>query len=232
MGLEHIKENDFDNDLSTICNEINDCILDFCSEQNINDLRETSQSVFSAMLMYINNRLFKNTDRLKNKPKRENIAYNGGYTNYNAYNTTLCIGIMEYYLYITKLYDKECSLKGYEYLTGITQETLNQWGKGGRGASPASAEIVKRLRAERENSLSEKLLTGKNPVGVLGILNHFYGWSGVGNMQEDRTKQAATLTDASAGVLELCDNSGATVNGLAENRQLELSDNFIQKEKP
>ena len=56
-------------------------------------------------------------------------------------------------------------------------------------------------------------------MGVLGILNHFYGWSGVGNMTEDRQKQAATLTDAGATLFELTDGGGISgINELCEKQ--------------
>ena len=84
---------------------------------------------------------------------------------------------------------------------------------------------MKNIRYQRENSLSEKLQTGKNPVGVLAILNHFYGWSGVGNMQEDRQKQAATLTDAGSSLFELCDTSPPVMISAADQGPGKLSDN-------
>ena len=223
MGdIEHIQEQN--TDIQTICNEIDHYIQLFCEEQNINNIITISQSVWSGCLMYVRYNYIKPSKVLKDSSSI-----------YGAYNIPLCEKIAEYYIFLCKKYDKECSIKGFEYLTDISSETLYKWYNGNGkyyGVSSQRSDIAKKLHSERENSLSEKLLTGKNPVGVLGILNHFYGWSGVGNMTEDRTKQAATLTDASAGVLELCDNSGGSGDGLAENRQLELSDNFIQKEKP
>jgi len=178
---------------NTIINEILQCFDDFCIEQNIDSIRDISQSVYGGMLLYTQNRLFKHTDRLKVK---NNIN--------NAYDTDLLSYIADFYIYHTKVYDKECSVYGFQYLTGISDITLYEWG---RNASCGGFKIVKNIRAQRENSLSEKLQTGKNPVGVLAILNHFYGWSGVGNMQEDRQKQAATLTDAGSSLFELTDNS-------------------------
>lgn len=176
-----------------IINEILQCFDDFCMDQNIDNIRDISQSVYGGMLLYTQNRLFKNTDRLKVK---NNIN--------NAYDTDLLSYIADFYIYHTKVFDKECSLYGFQYLTGIDNSTFFEWDK---KASSRGSDIVKNIRAQRENSLSEKLQNGKNPVGVLAILNHFYGWSGVGNMQEDKQKQAATLADAGGGLFELCDNS-------------------------
>lgn len=222
MGsIEHIQGENID--ISTIQNEIENYISLFCQEQNIDDIRSISQSVWNGLLMYVNMKYIKPSQVLKDSNSI-----------YGAYNIKLCEKLCDYYIYLCRINDKECSIQGFVKLSGIDENSIYDWysGKGKYKASHQRSDIYKRISKEREDSLSDKLLTGKNPVGVLGILNHFYGWSGVGNMTEDRTKQAATLTDASAGVLELCDNSGTTVDGLAENSQLKLSDNFIQKEKP
>lgn len=193
--IEHIQEQNID--ILTIQNEIEHYIDLFCQEQNIDDVKNISQSVFNGLLMYVNMKYIKPSNVLKNGMK------------YGAYNLSICDKLCDYYIYICRIYDKECSVQGFVKLSGIDENTIYEWysGAGKYKASSQRSDIYKRISKEREDSLSDKLLTGKNPVGVLGILNHFYGWSGVGNMTEDRTKQAASLTDASAGVLELCDNS-------------------------
>lgn len=57
-------------------------------------------------------------------------------------------------------------------LTGITQDTLYQWGAETSRPSSTASEIFKKLRCEREESLSNILISGKrNPVGLLGALN-------------------------------------------------------------
>ena len=120
------------------------------------------------------------------------------------------------------MYDKECTVMGFSYLSGINTETLYAWhsGNGKYKASAQRSDVVKKLTIERENSLSDKLHGGKcNPVGVLAILNHFYGWSGVGNMQEDKQKQTASLTDAGSALFELSDNSPPVMISAADQRQ-------------
>ena len=199
MSIENIKNTDDYNIYITIVNEINDSIIEFCQNQNIDDLSKTSQSVFSAMLIYCRNKVFPVKDRLKVK---KNIN--------NAYNIILCNALADFYIYTCKLYDKEITLTGFEYLTGIDANTVYDWSNGRTQASAGGAGIYKKISGEREKSLSDKLQSGRcNPVGVLAILNHFYGWSGVGNMTEDRQKQAATLTDAGSTLFELCNNSPA-----------------------
>lgn len=217
MTIEHVEDDHINDNITAIKEQIDNSIIDFMSEQNITDLKDISQSVWNGMLIYIYNRLFKNSNRLKRIPDISNKLLNGGLCNNNAYNTDLCNDIADYYIYLCRINDKECSAYGYEYLTGITYSTLCDWEKRRVQLSSTGSLIGKKLREEREKSLSDKLLTGKNPVGVLGILNHFYGWSGVGNMREDTTKQALTLADVRKQAALLSDNSNGSPPQIVEN---------------
>ena len=229
MAIEYVKDDHINDNIITIKSQIDDCIKSFCIEQNITDLKEISQSVWNGLLMYINFNLFKNTNRLRNIPDIQTGFNYECLTNNNAYNVDLCSDIADYYIYLCRLNDKECSATGYEYLTGVTYNTLKDWATGRtQAASPKGSQIGKKLQIERENSLSDKLLTGKNPVGVLGILNHFYGWSGVGNMKEDTQKTAATLADVRKNARLLSDNLSAKDGLQAEKMPDELCDNSEQ----
>ena len=47
------------------------------------------------------------------------------------------------------------------------------------------------MTSEREESLSAKLVTGKqNPVGILGVLNRHYQWNMPGVSKETGTRKA------------------------------------------
>ena len=114
-------------------------------------------------------------------------------------------------------------------MVGIDKETVYDWGrKEGKKASGRSSDVAKRLTAERERTLSDRLASGvKNPVGVLGCLNHWHNWAGVGNMEE-RKPQAVSLQDIQKQAGLLTDNSGATVEQITEKGQHKLSDNLTQ----
>ena len=76
-------------------------------------------------------------------------------------------------------YDKEVSIIGFSTLTGIDESIIYDWGNGESGKlSTSSSKIYKKLNEFREESLSNKLVTGnKNPVGVIAVLNRQYGWA-------------------------------------------------------
>ena len=110
-------------------------------------------------------------------------------------------------------YDKEVSVIGFSTLTGIDESVIYDWGNGESGKlSTSSSKIYKKLSQFREESLSNKLVTGnKNPVGVIAVLNRQYGWASP--YTSDSNKQKRTLSAAElpklqqSNCVELIDNS-------------------------
>jgi hypothetical protein len=169
----------------------------FCKDQKIDDIRQESQSVWNAALMYIKRHAFNDPDCLKSKEMHNIDGFLGGYSNYNAYNYKLINRICDYYIYMCMMYDKEVSAIGFSLLTGIDRYTIATWRDEGTKSSPLSSDIGKKISDFREESLSAKLATAKrNPVGILAILNRHYGWNlpGVSREQQNR-KQALTASD-------------------------------------
>lgn len=169
----------------------------FCRDQKIEDIRQESQSVWNAALMYIKRHAFNDPDCLKSKEMHNIDGFLGGYSNYNAYNYKLINHICDYYIYMCMMYDKEVSAIGFSLLTGIDRYTIATWRDEGTKSSPLSSDIGKKISDFREESLSAKLATAKrNPVGILAILNRHYGWNlpGVSREQQNH-KQALTASD-------------------------------------
>lgn len=169
----------------------------FCKDQKIKDIRQESQSVWNAALMYIKRHAFNDPDCLKSKEMHNIDGFLGGYSNYNAYNYDLVNRICDYYIYMCMMYDKEVSAIGFSLLTGIDRYTIATWRDEGTKSSPLSSDIGKKISDFREESLSAKLATAKrNPVGILAILNRHYGWNlpGVSREQQNH-KQALTASD-------------------------------------
>lgn len=216
MVLEHVENTE--NTIEIFENEIELYIKCFCEENNISDICSISQSVYNAMLIYIYRNCFRNTDKLKNRNIYNNVGIgNNSITNCNSYNISIINKLCDYYIYLCRLYDKEISLTGFSYLTGIDKDTFYDWRDGDRKRlSFEHAEIYKKLNQGREESLSDKLATGnKNPVGILAILNHHYNWAGVGNMQQQKPQQI-TLADVRKSAGELSDNLGGDRKQLPE----------------
>jgi hypothetical protein len=221
MTIEKVENTE--NTIDIFKNDVDMYIKLFCEENNIDDLCSISQNRFSALLYYLYLHVFK--DNLKSKNQYNNGLF--GDTTYNAYDIDLLCDIVDLYCFISDQYDKIISVQGFCKMTGISQNTLYEWGNGNRctKVSSRSSEIFKRLTAERERTLSDRLASGvKNPVGVLGCLNHWHNWAGVGNMEE-RKPQQISLSDVRKQAVELSDNSGGDRLQIAENGNNKLSDN-------
>lgn len=179
----------------------NDMIMwlqSFCEENNIDDMRKESQSVWNSALRYIYKHVFKNNDWLKSKELYSHENYTGK-TNYNAYDYNKVMEILNIYIYdMCMKYNKEVSIIGFCTLTNIPESIVYEWGnsKGKLGElSETRTDIYKKLRDFREESLSNKLADGnKNPVGILAILNRHYQWNLPG-VSKEPAKAALTAAE-------------------------------------
>lgn len=175
----------------------------FCEEQNIDDLKAESQSVWNAALMYVKRHVFNVPDILKmSKPLEgyNNNNYNNQYGNLNncncnAYDIDKVNSVCDYYIYICNLYNKGVTISGFSKLTGIGESTIHEWGDDNKKLSKSSLEVYKKLSREYENSAESKLWGNKNPVAVMAILNKRFGWNLPGVSKERTSERALTAAE-------------------------------------
>lgn len=176
-------------------NEIDEYLHLFMDEQGIEDLRSVPQSVWNGALRYIYRNVFKGN---KQALKEHNNIYSDNTitpTNCNSYNYNIVNEVLDYYIYLCQIYNKEISIMGFSNLTGIDTEVINNWGNEVNISSASSSVIYKKLSQMREESLSNKLADGKqNPVGVIAMLNRHYGWASP--YTSDSNKQKSSLPAA------------------------------------
>lgn len=208
QAVEAQELNTTEQKVEVYANDIELYLDQYCIDHKIknNDLYKIDQSRWNSVLLYIYNHVFKPTPN--NNP---NYRYNGK-SNIDYSNKELLEYICDIYINMCYEYSKEVSIMGFSKLTGIPKETLYEWlrnGKTERGAS----DLVQKLSDEREESLSNKLASGKgNPVGILGILNRHYNW----NMGQPRTAEVKQVAPA---IPDLASKYLANSDG--EVRQLE-----------
>ena len=179
----------------------------FCEDKGIEDIKTESQSVWNGALRYIRKHVFGCSDMLKSKDNI-NIYNNNIPSNFNAYNYDIVNNVCDIYIDLCFVYDKEVSIIGFSNLTGIDTDTINEWGNESVKLSSMSTVVYKKLREFREESLSNKLVTGKqNPVGVLGVLNRHYAWNMPGVREDKSSKKVLTAA-------ELPKLSGGEVDGI------------------
>lgn len=140
----------------------------YIEEHNVEDMHKEPQSRWNAALLYINKNLFKLHPEILKSENRVS----------NTYDINIINAICDIYIELCYEYDKEVSILGFCKLTGIVQDTIYQWGNETTRLGSSASEIYKKLSTEREESLSNMLISGKrNPVGLLGALNRHYGWN-------------------------------------------------------
>ena len=167
----------------------------FCERDHIEDMRTQSQSVWNSALRYIYKHVFANG--VLKQTKNTDNPNNSIQSNYNAYDYERVLEVLDIYIFdMCMRYDKEVSILGFSALTGISECVIYEWGNGIRKLSNLSTEIYKKLNKYREESLSNKLVTGKqNPVGVLGVLNRHYAWNLPGVSKEKTNERALTASE-------------------------------------
>ena len=177
-------------------NDIDLYLHQFQDEQDIEDLKAVPQTIWNACLMYIQRHVFTNRDMLK---QRNNIYTDNTLmaTNCNSYNYDLLDSICDYYIYITALYDKECSIYGFSKLVNIPYQLIQEWGNNYSNSnrlSTKSCDIYKKLTSEREQSLVAKLVSMKHPTAMAIILNKEYNYNLPGVSRES-AKQSLTAAE-------------------------------------
>ena len=190
-------------------NVVFDYLQEYIDRHNIEDMHKEPQSRWNAALLYINNNFFKiHPDILKSSNYVSGNLKHNNSSNNNAYDLEKVNTLCDIYINLCYEYDKEISILGFSKLTGINQDTFYDWGDESSRPGSSACEIYKKLKCEREESLSNMLISGKrNPVGLLGALNRHYGW----NMGQPRgasaeQKQSIEQIQARYSPPELCEN--------------------------
>ena len=188
--MEKVQEQE--NTIEVFENDIQLYLSMFCEENGIEDMKKESQSVWNGALRYIRRHVFNNKDVLKSKDNI-NIYNNNIPSTFNAYNYDTVNSICDIYIDLCFINDKEVSIIGFSNLTGIDTELIYNWGNENTKLSTTSFNVYKKLSQFREESLSNKLVTGnKNPVGVIAVLNRQFGWASPYTSDSNRQKQALT----------------------------------------
>ena len=191
--MEKVQEQE--NTIEVFENDMQLYLSMFCEENGIEDMKKESQSVWNGALRYIRRHVFNNKDVLKSKDNI-NIYNNNIPSTFNAYNYDTVNGICDIYIDLCFINDKEVSIIGFSNLTGIDTELIYNWANENTKLSTTSFNVYKKLSQFREESLSNKLVTGnKNPVGVIAVLNRQYGWASPYTSDSNRQKSALTASE-------------------------------------
>lgn len=192
----------------TIC-DLNRTLSAYCESRGITDMKKESQSVWNAALMFIRSVLYPTKDSLKSHELRQSGAT---VSNNNSYDYEKVNELLQGYVFICFDNDKEISQKGFCLLTGINIDTLNSWERGENKINKSTSEITQKLKEFRQECLENKLTSGRqNPVGILAILNHHYGWN-MPNTREQNNKNILPTSELEQLRGKLSDNARLTAS--------------------
>ena len=178
-------------------NDITKYLDQYIAEKDIVDMSKEPQSKWNAALIYIYKNLFKGCkDNLKGPDK-------------DTYNDKLINDICDIYIELCYEYDKEVSINGFCFLTGIHKDTIYSWGREETRLGSSCSDLYKKLVENNEESLSDKLISGGlNPMKVLPALNRRHNWNMPGtNRQGGEQTQSIEQIQERYKPTELSDNS-------------------------
>lgn len=149
-------------------NDIDKYIHEFFSGESETDIQNESMSRWNASLLYTFNHLFKHHKTHKEDHRKTILNINDIETISN---------IMNYYIYLCMVYNKEISIYGLCLLCGFDNSMfMNVYSN--RFSSSKENQILEKLSNHRHESLKSLLLQGgKTQFGATVILNHDYDYN-------------------------------------------------------
>lgn len=142
-----------------------------CKNFGYTDPESMTQSNFNACLMFISDTVIQKY--CLKKPVTD-IVYSN-----SSYDIDLLNGLLDIYISLCYRYSKMISVYGFCLLCNIQLQVLTQWESDiTKSITPENKQLVKRLQAAAEESKRSLLIEkGRNPVGVLALLNHDNGYN-------------------------------------------------------
>lgn len=168
-------------------------ISEACAKFGIDDLVKEGQSRWKAVMHYVGKRVFPDNGVLRDK-SIVNIEGNYIPTNCNRYNYNILNILCDYYIQLSRQYNKLISSVAFAEFINIPIGTINQWGMDarGKGLSATGSEIWKKLQDDREDSLKDKAVDSGNVMGVFQVGRREFSWDMPG--VRDNTIQERALT--------------------------------------
>lgn len=164
---------DYKSKIQSIISDMDGIITGFMQSHDFESIKAMSQQEYNGLLMYVSMSYFVPTKCLyKYYPSISNDKCKT-----KMYDDILLCGVCDYYIYMSYLNNKMVNCHGFGLLTGIDENSFTRWEKDGKEQRPDAYRLVKRLRSEYEKSLINGAQSGKNPVGFIATLNHYYNWA-------------------------------------------------------
>lgn len=194
---ETVSDDDYINGLylPDIYNKINQCIDDFCLENEIDGiqgLKKSRQSTWAALCTYIGVKVFKRSKILKS----DKMFNNGSatLTTCGAYDIDKIVAILKYCDYLCQKYDKVFTFWSACDFCGVDEAFISDHAD---KLTSAGFHVFKKT----ENSINNSILDGRtNPTGAIATLNYRFKWA-----QPSQTSAPASVNVSVYPVLSASD---------------------------
>lgn len=163
-------------------NDFEIAIAEACQKFGIDDLVKEGQTRWKAVMHFVGKKVFPDNKILRDK----NTVWLDGNnipTNNNRYNYNILNILCDYYIQLSRQYNKLISTVAFSEFVNIPTNTIDQW----RGLEPNSAsfQIWKKIQDDREDSLKDKAADNGNVMGVFQVGRREFGWD-MPNVREDK----------------------------------------------
>lgn len=174
-------------------NQIDIAIDEACELMGIESLNKEPQARWKGVCQYVGQRVFHNRKKLKSVKMYPQESL-GIMSTYAMYNQELIADIFEYYVFLSRKYDKIISMIAFSEFINIPYGTIQGW-KNTDKLNKAGCCLHKKIQELREDSLKDAALDNGNVMGIfqVGRLEHSWDMPGVSNKEARPALSAADL---------------------------------------
>ena len=184
------------NEIEIYDNDFEVAIAEACQKYKIADLVKEGQARWKAVMHYVGNRIFPDNKVLKDK---NTVLLNGNNipTNNNRYDYNILNILCDYYIQLSRVYNKLISVVAFSGFVNIHTDTVEKWKYD--EPSTLSFKIWKKLQDDREDSLKDKAADNGNVMGVFQVGRREFGWD-MPNVRQEQPKIASRSPEEIAAV--------------------------------
>lgn len=191
-------------------------LAEYCERYNVEDLRKAPPNTFESAIDYAGNYIFL-------KPKDKTFKYNRQ-TIIDCDNADIVNYILDYYIFICGVYNKEVNIQGFSKYIKISEQTMYNWLNGEyktkiyidkdgniisdiqewklnkRGeykeiSSTAHLDLIKKLKSVNEHTLANIGIGDRNNTGVAMKLNTVFNWNSINGHSAEQDKKRVLAID-------------------------------------
>lgn len=172
--------------------DVDQAISEACEKFKVEDLVKEGQTRWKAVLHFVGKRLFPDRKVLRDKTtvwlEGNNIP-----TDSNRYDYIILDCICDYYIQLSRSYNKLISSVAFAEFINIPVNTVDTW----RTYEPSSKafQIWKKLQGNREDSLKDKAIDSGNVMGVFQVGRREYQWDMPGVREDAGNRRALTAAE-------------------------------------